>query len=53
MDHRDQRFLIIRNIEHYERLLVTELDERDRDTIIALLKEARHELLMHDREAAS
>jgi hypothetical protein len=51
MDHRDQRFVITRNIEHYERLLRGELDDETRGTIAALLKEARRELLWHDREA--
>jgi hypothetical protein len=53
MDRRDARFVIIRNIEHYQRLLATELEIRARDTIVELLSEARRDLEMHDRDGAA
>lgn len=52
MDHRDRRFVIVRNIEHYERLLNTELEAPARDTIDDLLKEAQRDLELHDREGS-
>jgi hypothetical protein len=52
MERRDERFLITRNIEHYERLLTSDLHHGARETVLKLLSEARHELLMHDREDA-